>query len=120
VLATRAPSPAAKGRIAMTTKKTPTPADLDALMPAIEALARATPFGHAQVCRDEGSTEIRIELDMPGTNAMTVRAFERYRGEWVVEASGWSWTITSADNLRLTAGVLATAHALTTLLGSIG
>src|SRR5262245_9713957 len=97
-------------------KPLPTAADLQALMPAIEALARATPYSFADVKFDPDEPAVTIELPLPATNPMTVKGRIVFGSQWQVEVSGWSWTAKSVDEVRLTAGVLHAAHALAVLL----
>jgi hypothetical protein len=97
------------------------PAKLSSTVQAIECLARSTPWASAKV--DQLGTEahpvILVQLDMPSTQPMEVRAELSFGGKWQVTSSGWSWKNNSVSDLRATAQVVQLAAAIFTLLDSI-
>lgn len=101
----------------------PTKADLDAMLPALLALANTTPFGFAKVAHsDAGGTanpEVSIDLPTPGGSPITINAHVAYGSEWQVTVSGASFRLGTPDEVRTTAAVLNVAHAVAALLASI-
>jgi hypothetical protein len=120
----RTTTPPAKENAAMNATTTiPTKADLDAMLPALRALASTTPFGFAKVTRsDAGGTanpEVSIDLPTPGGSPICVSAHVAYGSEWQVTVSSASFRLRTPDEVRTTAVVLNVAHAIAALLASI-
>jgi hypothetical protein len=103
----------------MKTKRVPTIEQVNAALPAIETLARTSPFAFAKVTSGEREPRVQVELPVPGTNPITITAEVAYGSQWRVEVSGWSWKVGSVDDLRTTAGVLNVAQGLVALLVAI-
>ncbi|MFN7022314.1 MAG: hypothetical protein ACK4WH_13430 [Phycisphaerales bacterium] len=108
----------------MNTKITiPTTADLDAMLPALRALASTTPFGFARVAHSNvGGTanpDVSIDLPTPGGSPICVSAHVAYGSVWEVTVSGASFRLGTPDEVRTTAAVLNAAHAVAALLASI-
>jgi hypothetical protein len=105
----------------MSTKNTiPTKADLDAMMPALRALANTTPFGFAKVAHSvTANPDVSIDLPTPSGSPITINAHVAYGSVWEVTVSGASFRLGTPDEVRNTAAVLNIAHALAALLASI-
>ena len=103
------------------TNRLPTHADLAAIAPALRAIAATTPFAFARVrISESGDPEVNIQLPVPAnTNPVEVTAHVAYGSVWEVKASGFSWSLASADDLRTTAAVLGVAQNLVALLASL-
>ncbi|MBL9030293.1 MAG: hypothetical protein JNM80_01120 [Phycisphaerae bacterium] len=111
----------------MNTKNTiPTKADLDAMLPALRALANTTPFGFAKVTHSDagggGGTanpDVSIDLPTPGGSPICINAHVAYGSVWEVTVSSASFRLGTPDEVRTTAAVLNVAHAIAALLASI-
>lgn len=108
----------------MSTKNTiPIQADLDAMLPALRALANTTPFGFAKVAHSNvGGTanpDVSIDLPTPGGSPISINAHVAYGSVWEVTVSGASFRLGTPDEVRTTAAVLNVAHAVAALLASI-
>ena len=108
----------------MNTKNTiPTKADLDAMLPALRALANTTPFGFAKVAHSgvggTANPDVSIDLPTPGGNSISINAHVAYGSVWEVTVSGASFRLGTPDEVRTTAAVLNVAHAVAALLASI-
>lgn len=105
------------------TKTIPTQADLDAMLPALRALANTTPFGFAKVAHSgvggTANPDISIDLPTPGGSPICVSAHVAYGSVWEVTVSGASFRLGTPDEVRTTAAVLNVAHAVAALLASI-
>lgn len=108
----------------MSTKnRIPTKADLDAILPALRALANTTPFAFAKVAHSNaGGTanpDVSIDLPTPGGSPININAHVAYGSVWEVTVSGASFRLGTPDEVRTTAAVLNVAHAVAALLASI-
>ncbi len=105
-----------------TTNATLLPAkpDLDAILPALRAIAATTPFGFARVAHSVTAIpEVTIELPTPAGSPITVSAHIAYGSDWKVEVTGASFRLGTVDDIRTTAAVLTVAQNLAALLASI-
>ncbi|MBL9030144.1 MAG: hypothetical protein JNM80_00375 [Phycisphaerae bacterium] len=105
----------------MSTKNTiPTKADLEAMMPALRALANTTPFGFAKVAHSvTANPDVSIDLPTPGGSPISINAHVAYGSVWEVTVSGASFRLGTPDEVRTTAAVLNVAYAVAALLASI-
>ncbi|HRQ72378.1 MAG TPA: hypothetical protein PLU35_05045 [Phycisphaerales bacterium] len=102
------------------TKTTPTKADLDAMLPALRALAKTTPFGFAKVAHSvTANPEVSISLPVPGGSEICINAHVAYGSVWRVTVSGASFSLGTPDEVRTTAAVLNVAHAVAALLTNL-
>jgi hypothetical protein len=105
----------------MSTKNTiPTKADLDAILPALWAIANTTPFGFAKVAHSVTELpDVSIDLPTPGGSPICINAHVAYGSVWEVTVSSASFRLGTPDEVRTTAAVLTVAHAVAALLTSI-
>ncbi|NUQ69181.1 MAG: hypothetical protein HUU18_13020 [Phycisphaerales bacterium] len=105
----------------MSTKnRIPTKADLDAILPALRALANSTPFAFATVAHSvTASPDVSIDLPTPGGSPININAHVAYGSVWEVTVSSASFRLGTPDEVRTTAAVLNVAHAVAALLASI-
>jgi hypothetical protein len=105
----------------MSTKNTiPTKADLDAILPALRAIANTTPFGFAKVAHGDAELpEVSIDLPTPGGSPICINAHVAYGSVWEVKVSSASFRLGTPEEVRTTAAVLTVAHAIAALLTSI-
>ena len=106
----------------MTSENTiPTKAAIEAILPALRVIANTTPFSFPRIAHSvTANPDVNIELPTPSGSPVTINAFVACGPVWEVAVSGASWKLTSADEVRITAGVLAVAQSLAALLASIG
>ncbi|GJQ28378.1 MAG: hypothetical protein HBSAPP03_02620 [Phycisphaerae bacterium] len=105
----------------MSTKnRIPTKADLDAILPALRALANTTTFAFAKVAHSvTANPDISIDLPTPGGSPICINAHVAYGSVWEVTVSSASFRLGTPDEVRTTAEVLNVAHAVAALLASI-
>lgn len=95
-------------------------AKITAALPTIKALAD-TSGRLVRITVGDLDPSINISIAMPGTNEMTISGEMKWGATvWEVEASGWSWKNTTADELLGASRVLATAAAIVAVLKTLG
>lgn len=99
------------------TSKIPTQADLAAILPTVNALARTVTFGFPEV--EVGTTYVCVDLKLPELKKLRVLAAVD-DGRWVVKTSLPHMQTTDREDTQHIINALTTAKAIAAVLEALG